>query len=200
MKRMHNLACLLLALGLQMAAILGMIGRYEWICRKGEEVRIPCQAYDPLDPFRGRYLRMSVRERYSDSQEGGYPPMGYTGKGSRAPYARFAPGERQENGKVLHHIVEVAQEPSQEGLWMQCLQCYLDFHVADPARPEKKTALVLEFPHQFFLPEKYASRAEKLLAENPDDGVAVYRVWRGKGVLVDVEVKGISLLSQLKTP
>ncbi|MGN0866118.1 MAG: GDYXXLXY domain-containing protein [Oligosphaeraceae bacterium] len=193
MKRMHNMVFLLLAFGLQAVAILGVIGRYERICRKGEVVRLPCRAYDPLDPFRGRYLRMTVRESFSSAE------LIYGG-GGNAPYARFAPKASQEEGKTIHHIVEVAEKPSGEGLWMQSTQCLRTHGRYREDGEGERLTLELDFPDQFFLPEKYASRAEALLAEHPEDGVAVYRILGGQGVLVDVEVKGVSLLSRLKSP
>ena len=46
----------------QIAAICWLIWRYESIVRHGTEVRFRCEAYDPYDPLRGRYLRTTVRE------------------------------------------------------------------------------------------------------------------------------------------
>ncbi len=199
MKRMRSLPFLLLAFGLQVVVILGMIGRYEWICRRGEEVRLACHAYDPFDPFRGRYLQMDVRQKFSrpaapqEGEETGFPR--YYGEGNRAPYVRLEPGEVRENGKPLHRIVEVAWHPAGEGLWMQSLQCHPWFD-----GQEEQWTLELDFPHQFFLPEEYAAQAEKIFAGSPEGGVAVYKVWRGQGVLVDVEVNGVSLLSLVQSP
>ena len=50
------------ALVAQVAAISWLIWRYERVVSQGVEVRFACQAYDPYDPLRGRYLRTSVRE------------------------------------------------------------------------------------------------------------------------------------------
>lgn len=63
MGKRHRLLWLILALCLQGVAVLWMVGRYELILRLGYEVRLPCRAYAPRDPFRGRYLRMSVEKR-----------------------------------------------------------------------------------------------------------------------------------------
>ena len=50
------------ALVVQIAAIGWLVWRYERIVLNGTEVRLRCQAYDPYDPLRGRYLSMTVWE------------------------------------------------------------------------------------------------------------------------------------------
>ena len=50
------------AIAVQCVAIGWLVWRYESIVRFGKEVRFRCEAYDPYDPLRGRYLRVTVRE------------------------------------------------------------------------------------------------------------------------------------------
>ena len=58
----RKIAFVLVALAVQCAAIGWLIWRYEDVVQNGIEVRFKCSAYDPSDPFRGRYLRLSVVE------------------------------------------------------------------------------------------------------------------------------------------
>lgn len=195
MGKRHRLLWLILALCLQGAAVLWMVGRYELILRLGTEVRLPCRAYDPRDPFRGRYLRMSVEKSLS------LPPGGeYSSWEQSPPYARLVPDGTDARGLTLYRVAEVASSPGAEGLWMQCLRCRIGYSFFSQEEREKQTTVtaILDFPDQFFLPEKFAARAEKLFTQGDGDGVAVYKVLGGRGVLCDVEVSGLSLLSRLK--
>ena len=62
MKTSKGVVCACAALALQVVAVGFLVWRYERIVQNGAEVRIKCQAYDPYDPLRGRYLHVTVSE------------------------------------------------------------------------------------------------------------------------------------------
>ena len=52
--------------------------------------------------------------------------------------------------------------------------------------------------YQFFVNEKIAPEAEKLLRKKSDSAVAVYRAYDGRIVLTDIEIDGKPILSAVK--
>ena len=191
------------ALAVQIAAIGFLVWRYERIVLNGTEVRLQCQAYDPYDPLRGRYLNMTVREYCTnilfDVSEWNEYDFHHD------VFVKFAeiPGS---NG--LCRVEAVAKEPMDSGVWakpkwvrMQYLldyndrgkeESYEDFY----ARREKSgRKAVASFPDQLFVNEKIAPGAEKLLRERMTSAVAVYRVLDGEIVLTDIEIDGKPILT-----
>ena len=61
MKIPRQLAMILLGLTIaaQIATPAWLVGRLEWLRCNGEEVLVPCQAFDPYDPLRGRYVTIN---------------------------------------------------------------------------------------------------------------------------------------------
>ena len=61
MKIPRHLALILLGLAIaaQIATPAWLVGRLEWLRRNGQEVLVPCQAFDPYDPLRGRYVTIN---------------------------------------------------------------------------------------------------------------------------------------------
>lgn len=191
-----------LVLLVQIAAIGFLVVRYERVVSQGTEVRFKCQAYDPYDPLRGRYLRTSVE------QETANLPHSITNIDYRLRnrfVARIEPGT---NG--LWRVAEVALAPTEEGLWVKPKSSHLDYrlpwrdHTSDEKwedfeKRREASGLVarVKFPDQLFISEKIAPEAEDLLRKKSDDAVAVYRVHNGEIVITDIEIGGKSILKQL---
>lgn len=66
MKRILLVAVALVALVVQLGVIGYFAYQNERLLREGVECRFECQAYDPHDPFRGKYLRVSVAAEFTD--------------------------------------------------------------------------------------------------------------------------------------
>ena len=198
------LACA--ALALQVAAVGWLVWRYERIVLNGTEVRLKCQAYDPYDPLRGRYLGMTVREEcanilldVSDASE------------YRQFDDVFVKLAEVPDTDGLYRVEAVAPEPADGGLWAHpksvrmayCLEydekkddeSYSDFQVR---REKSGRKAIVSFPDQLFVNEKLAPAAENLLRERTAAAVAVYRVLDGKVVLTDIEIDGKPILSAVK--
>ena len=115
MKISKGAVCVCAALALQVVAVGFLVWRYERIVQNGAEVRIKCQAYDPYDPLRGRYLRVTVSETCTnvlfevDADNYWKVPEGDI-------YAKLAkaPGEGG-----LYRVEAVAREPGDAGLWVK---------------------------------------------------------------------------------
>lgn len=194
------------ALVVQIAAIGWLVWRYERIVLNGTEVRLRCQAYDPYDPLRGRYLSMTVREDCTNILFDASEQSEYDHRNDVFVQLAEIPGS---NG--LYRVEAVAKEPTNGGLWarpkwvrMEYLlgynnrgkdESYDDFH----ARREKSgRKAVVSFPDQLFVNEKVAPEAEKLLRERTASAIAVYRVLDGEAVLTDIEIAGKPILSVVK--
>lgn len=194
------------ALAVQIAAIGWLVWRYERIVLNGTEVRLKCQAYDPYDPLRGRYLSMTVREDCTNILFDASEQSEYDHRNDVFVQLAEIPGS---NG--LYRVEAVAKEPTNGGLWarpkwvrMEYLlgynnrgkdESYNDFH----ARREKSgRKAVVSFPDQLFVNEKVAPEAEKLLRERTASAIAIYRVLDGEAVLADIEIDGKPVLSVVK--
>lgn len=204
MKIEKSVAFTCAALALQVAAVGWLVWRYERIVQNGTEVRLRCQAYDPYDPLRGRYLRMTVREECSNIL-----------------FDMSDVSECREFGDVFVKLAEapdtdglwrveaVALEPADGGLWARpksvrmayCLEyndkkddeSYSDFY---ERREHSGRKAVVTFPDQLFVNEKIAPAAEKVLRRaEAGSAVAVYRVHDGKIVLTGIEIDGRSVQS-----
>ena len=101
------------ALVAQVAAISWLIWRYERVVSQGTEVRFACQAYDPYDPLRGRYLRTRVSEDCTNMTFRVCETNRYEFHDKL--FARLEPNGT--NG--LWRVAEVAVEPKAEGLWVR---------------------------------------------------------------------------------
>jgi len=182
-------------LAVQCAAIGWIIWRYESIVRCGTEVRFRCQAYDPYDPLRGRYLKTTVRETG--------PEMA---KDQDCSYVKLEPST---NG--LWRVAAAAAAPQPDGgLWMRpptsCLEhsigwddkkegeSYSDFNKRRDASP---LVVCVSMPDVLFLNERLAPAAEKVLREATSakgkGAVAVYRVKDCEIVMTDIEIEGKSV-------
>lgn len=194
------------ALAVQIAAIGWLVWRYERIVLNGTEVRLKCQAYDPYDPLRGRYLSMTVREDCTNILFDASEQSEYDHRNDVFVQLAEIPGS---NG--LYRVEAVAKEPTNGGLWarpkwvrMEYLlgynnrgkdESYDDFH----ARREKSgRKAVVSFPDQLFVNEKVAPEAEKLFRERTASAIAVYRVLDGEAILTDIEIAGKPILSVVK--
>jgi len=206
MKINKGFAVAAVALAVQIAAIGWLVWRYERIVLNGTEVRLKCQAYDPYDPLRGRYLSMTVREDCTNILFDASGQSEYERRNDVFVQLGEIPGS---NG--LYRVEAVAKEPTDGGLWARPKwvrmeyalgysdkgkdESYDDFH----ARREKSgRKAVVSFPDQLFVNEKVAPEAEKLLRERTASAIAVYRVLDGEAVLTDIEIAGKPILSVVK--
>ena len=110
---MKKLVCVAVALVVQCVAIGWLVWRYESIVRGGTEVRFRCEAYDPYDPLRGRYLNTTVRESCTNFVDFA-AEKGKTWEFRNRLYAKLEPST---NG--LWCVVAVALTPPDDGgLWV----------------------------------------------------------------------------------
>jgi len=167
-------------LAVQCLAIGWLIVRYERIVQKGTEIRFRCQAYDPYDPLRGRYLRMTVRETTKNVADWGEQ---YDYRNRDKYFVRVEPST---NG--LWQVTAAAFTPTGDGLWVKPKSISVSY----------KDSVTAIFPDQLFVNEKIASEAEALLSKKMNDAVAVYRVLNGEIVLTGIEIGGKSILEQVR--
>lgn len=204
-KNIRKTVCVAVALAVQCAAIGWLIGRYENIVRNGTEVRFRCEAFDPYDPLRGRYLRTSVRESCTNIVGVALADDNYWNYRDKF-VARLEPST---NG--LWRVSAAALEPQDDGgIWAKPIssraersvswenrgkdESSADFENRRAASPFKVT---FTFPDQLFVNERVAPEAERVLREMTSSGkaVAVYRVKGSEIVMTGIEVDGKSIVS-----
>ena len=204
MKKMVGVA---VARVVQCAAIGWLVWRSESIVRGGTEVRFRCEAYDPYDPLRGRYLNTTVRESCTNFVDFA-AEKGKTWEFRNRLYAKLEPST---NG--LWCVVAVALTPPDDGgLWVKPMRSSVEQLItwSDKGRTEsyedfekrrERSPLVARvwMPDQLFVNENIASAAEKVLREATSakgkGAVAVYRVRGGEIVITDIEIAGKSVLA-----
>ena len=211
MNRPHLLAGLtLLVLLAQCLGIGYLIFRYEQVVRHGTEVRLRCTGEDPLDAFRGAFLRLRVRAECDN--------ISLSAEESATLYQlRRLPNIiaklEKEPDSPLFRVTRVTDSPPEDdGLWIKPEDFFFEFKQEPPrTREEDDTAwrirrrriglrATIFFPNYLFVNERFAERGEKLIQEHAEDAVAVYRIKDGNILLVDVELTGKSLLKTLSTP
>lgn len=183
----------------QCLAVGFLIYRYERVVTRGTEVRFRCQAYDPKDVFRGRYLRVTVRERAEKI------PNTVTEDWHSEHNKFYVRIEPSTNG--LWRVAEAAYEPSAEGVWVKPKSARVEHVVVwsdrrkdepyedfNKRRNNSPLVVRVDFPDQLFVNEKLAPEAEKVLRERTSDAVAVYRVLDGEMVITDIEIGGESVI------
>ncbi len=203
MKAMNRTIVVAAVLAAQCLAIGWLIYRYERVVTHGVEVRFKCQAYDPYDPLRGRYLDTTVRETTVNFPKSiTYDTWRYRNK----CVVRLEPST---NG--LWKVAEAAFEPTGDGIWVNPKGSYVDYQLTWSDKKDDETyeefyerqsesgmVATVDFPNQLFVNEKLAPEAEKLLREHTGDAVAVYRVLNGEMVITDIEIGGIPILRCVK--
>ena len=194
------------ALALQVSAVGWLVLRYERIVRNGTEFRLKCRAYDPYDPLRGRYLAMIVSEECTNilfkvKEEHIWQRM------DEKAFAKLV----KMPGGGLYRVDAIAREPMDDGLWVKPASLWIRdaLGYSDKRKDESDDEFkarrdkagfkaVMSFPDQFFVNEKIAPEAEKLLRKKSDSAVAVYRAYDGRIVLTDIEIDGKPILSAVK--
>ena len=192
------------ALAVQSVCIGWLIWRYEQIVRHGTEVRFRCEAYDPYDPLRGRYLRTTVRESCTNILIN-----------TTKAYARFRLYAKLEPGtNGLWRVTTVADKPQQDGgLWVKRDRTTLNHLLSWSAqgkdepyeafrkrREASPLVATVPMPDQLFVNERLAPKAEEVLREATSakgkGAVAVYRVKDGEIVITDIEIGGTSVIER----
>ena len=202
---MKKLVCVAVALVVQCVAIGWLVWRYESIVRGGTEVRFRCEAYDPYDPLRGRYLRVTVRETCTNLLDRADGKAWETTYGAGL-FAKLEPGT---NG--LWRVAAVADSmPADGGLWIKSDNARVErsllwsekrtneTYEAFQSRREKSPHVArISMPDQLFVNERLAPMAEQVLggatSTNGKGAVAVYRVKGGDIVITGIEIDGKSV-------
>lgn len=207
---------LIAALVIQCVAIGWLIFRYERVVTKGTEVRFNCQAYDPYDPLRGRYLRVNVRESTTNIAEeirrkfassDSYPILEKADR--KAVLVRVEP-----NTNGVWRVVEAAFTPSNEGVWIKPKDIIVNYNLSYSEKEDKEdwsefkkrreasVFIQAEMPNQLFINETIAKKAEKILQEATSvkgkGAVAVYRVLNNEIVITDIEIEDKSVKAIVK--
>ncbi|MBB5034661.1 GDYXXLXY domain-containing protein [Prosthecobacter vanneervenii] len=156
----------------QWAAPLSQIWTHEQVLAQGTLIRLKCQAPDPYDPLRGRYL--AVRPVLREATL----PAGLKLQKGMQVYALLTPG-----ADGIATISALSLTPPADGAYIRLRAGYV---YSDKAS--------IEWPFdRFYVNEKLAPEADKWFAENirGDKGItAEVRVLNGRAVLADLSLDG----------
>lgn len=174
-------------LAVQAAGLGWLVARYERLVTRGTEVRVPCEAFDPKDVLRGRYLH--VKAEVTCEELGELSPYNWDFREEKKFHALLVP---TGDGVASHRVARVAKEPGEEGLWVKALQVRWSW---DSEERRWNPPLRVRFPGKLFLDERLAGKADKVFAEKREgaEAEAVYRAWKGEMAIVDVEIDGVSV-------
>lgn len=164
---------------------LSGIWQHERVIARGTLVRIECGAPDPYDPLRGRYL--AVRPAQSSvSKPEGFPQ----GAGLVPVWATLEAGD-----DGLARITSVSLEPVSG-------PTVIPLTARFSGTTNGTDVIWLEWPFdRFYLNERLAPDADKLVAERRRDGkktVAEIRLLDGQAVLTDILFDGVSIRELVK--
>lgn len=187
MKKKTNIILLFAVALIQFGAIAWLIMRYENVVKNGVECRFACQAYDPHDPFLGRFLRVRVED--TCAYDGGIAAGYY-----RVPIWVKIDPQGGTNG--LSKAVKCADKPEDSGLWVHISSANLQESTDDFYRRQKESGMIarIQFPDKFFLNERIARKAEVIITKRMNEAVAVYKVMYNSAVLTDIVIGGKSIL------
>lgn len=116
MKRILLASLSLVALVVQLGVIGYFAYQNERLLREGVECRFACQAYDPHDPFRGKYLRVSVTAEFTDVSVFDLSED-VREEDFRTLSGRWVRIDPQGGQRGLSRIVACANEPVGTGVW-----------------------------------------------------------------------------------
>jgi hypothetical protein len=98
-------------------------------------------------------------------------------------------------GEASHRVAKVSLSSGEDGMWVKVPDCQGTW---DSEAKKHKLPARVRFPGKLFMDERLAGEADRIFAERVRDAegkrpVAVYRVWGGNLVLLDVELDGTSI-------
>lgn len=163
----------------QWAAPVLQIQRYENVIAAGELVKFKCNAPDPFDPLRGRYLVVSLADTHADLLKSESFSIGQT---------VYATLKVDADGFALFDTVH--SSPPASGLYFKCkLPAYLY---------DRDARVRLEVPVQrYYLNEEVAPKADQWLADARQDRAKVtwveVRLKDGLAVVTDIKHDGVSV-------
>lgn len=180
-------AALAVTLIVQIAAFAWLIARYERVASGGTVCRFACEAYDPSDPFRGRYLRIRVKERVDyDAAFCPNPCFSYR----LFPAAIRIDPTGGSNG--LARVTACGLTPQGPGHWATDVKARARYRNYSGGE-DPPDYFEVDLPDQFFLNERLADEEGRLFTLSRTNSVAVYRVRDGRMVLSDIEIDGTPL-------
>jgi uncharacterized membrane-anchored protein len=167
----------------QLAYPASMIVGHERILRAGTPVRIHCQAVDPSDILRGRYLRLRL-ETFTAPVEN---PEDY--HGSPTVYALL-----ETDAAGFAHLVGIRDRAPETGLYLRA-----EVQEVNPETREVTVGLPFD---RYYMDEYDAPRAENAYRSGAGKGDAfvVLRVKGGRAAVEDLFVGGRPIAELLSEP
>jgi hypothetical protein len=160
------------------------VWQHERVIREGAVVRVRCTAPDPYDPLRGRYLTVRPEERALPKPEG-------------MPERQAVPvwATLVANADGLSRIDSLSLVPIAGPNVIRLIATARNWE------PERDTVAVQWPIQRFYLNERLAPDADRLVAERLRGGQAVVaeiRLLDGRAVLTDVLIDGVSIRDLVK--
>lgn len=160
---------------LQLAAPLSVVAWREVILNAGDQVKFLTAPVDPVDALRGRYVALSIQERFAR-----FPLASTSGRDYRRLYVLLT---RDAHG--FAHVTGVSVKRPSGGLYIRARVRPFYF----PARRQVQ----IEWPFdRYYLNERLAPQAERLYRQQAgrQNAYVTVRVLRGQAALEELYVAG----------
>jgi uncharacterized membrane-anchored protein len=159
----------------QLAAPLSLVAWREMILNAGTQVKFLTAPVDPVDALRGRYVALSMQERFAD-----YPQASAGGRDRRRLYVLLT-----RDAQGFAHVTGVSVSRPASGLYIRARVRPYYF----PARRQVQ----IEWPFdRYYLNERLAPQAERLYRQQAgrQNAYVTVRVLRGQAALEGLYVAG----------
>ena len=181
----------------QLVVIGSVIVEGERVLSRGVECRFRVRGYDPHDPLRGKYIRFTPEIEATEIEPALLPKDHSRWHSSRAWFELSETPEADGYTKILR----CAASPSAKGLWIGPMETHFDYALGYDQKGKDEKWEDFEtrrqasgriakpvLPAKFYVPEKKAPEMEKAMRLPGVQPVAVYRVWHGKILLIDLQI------------
>ncbi len=179
--RSLKLAALALLCLIQLAVPASMIAQYERTLSTGQVMRVRCEPVDPLDLFRGRYVRIRLEElRIANGERMGE----YLGDENA-----YMSVEKDDAGFM--RVVSVDRDPPEAGLYFQAM--------ASMNYEDDRAYLVAQLPFdRFYMREDLAPLAERSFRDAEIEAFVTIRILDGFAALEELYLDGKPVAEFLK--
>lgn len=158
---------------LQLAAPLSLVAWRECILSAGDQVKFLTAPVDPVDALRGRYVALSMQERYADCPRA-------TGKDCRRLYVLLA-----RDARGFAHVTGVSEKRPSGGLYIRARVW--------PHYFPRSRQVQIEWPFdRYYLNERLAPQAERVYRQQAgrQNAYVTVRILRGQAALEKLYVAG----------
>jgi len=156
-------AMVILTLCVTIGLPLAQIVRYENVINNGTSYKVKCRAYDPYDPFMGRYVRLNLSETIAEKD---FEPIKNLNKGRYFYHRGFVQISTDENGFVKYEkLIGDNEKPISDKNYLKCSIHKEYQHDTESNKGAAKLRITVEDIDRYYMSDKLAKSAEDAIRE-----------------------------------